>query len=100
MFTGIITDMGEVLSLSGEDDRRFALRSAYPPAELPLGASVACAGVCLTVTERGSDAGGHWFAVDASAETLRVTTLGGWMTGRKVNLERALKIGDVLYPSG
>src|SRR5258705_13068539 len=96
MFTGIVTDMGEVLSLSGEKDRRVLLRSAYPPAELALGASVACAGVCLTVTDRGSDAGGPWFAVDASAETLRVTTLGSWRAGTRVNLERPLKVGDEL----
>jgi len=96
MFTGIVTDVGEVLSLSGDKDRRVALRSTYPPEELALGASVACVGVCLTVTEKGSDAKGHWFAVDASAETLRVTTLGGWAPGAKVNLERALKVGDEL----
>jgi len=96
MFTGIVTDLGEVLSLAGNADRRVTLRSAYPPAELQLGASIACAGVCLTVTDKGSDAAGHWFAVDVSAETLRVTTLGGWTKGRTVNLERALKIGDEL----
>ena len=96
MFTGIVTDVGEVKSLAGEADRRITLRSAYPPEELALGASVACSGVCLTVTEKGSDAAGHWFAVDASAETLRVTTLGGWKAGTKVNLERALKVGDEL----
>jgi riboflavin synthase len=96
MFTGIVTDIGEVTGLSGEEDRRIVLRSAYPPAELPLGASVACSGVCLTVTEKGSDDKGPWFAVDASAETLRVTTLGGWRPGTKVNLERALKVGDEL----
>jgi riboflavin synthase len=96
MFTGIVTDVGEVLSLAGEADRRLTLRSAYPPAELQLGASVACGGVCLTVTDKGSDGALHWFAVDASAETLRVTTLGGWTKGRKVNLERALKVGDEL----
>ena len=96
MFTGIVTDVGEVLSLSGETDRRIALRSIYPPEGLALGASVACSGACLTVTEKGSDAKGHWFAVDASAETLRVTTLGGWTRGTKVNLERPLKVGDEL----
>lgn len=96
MFTGIVTDVGEVLRLSGEKDRRITLRSAYPPEELALGASVACSGVCLTVTEKGADAGGNWFTVDASAETLRITTLGGWKAGTKINLERPLKVGDEL----
>jgi riboflavin synthase len=96
MFTGIVTDLGEVLSLSGETDRRITLRSAYPPDALALGASVACSGVCLTVTEKGTDKSGHWFAVDASAETLRVTSLGGWKPGTKVNFERPLKVGDEL----
>jgi riboflavin synthase len=96
MFTGIVTDLGKVLSVEGAPGRRATLRTAYPPESLPLGASVACAGVCLTVTGKGTDEGGSWMAVDLSPETLRVTTLGTWKAGSFVNLERPLKVGDEL----
>src|SRR5262245_46177848 len=96
MFTGIVTDLGKVLRIDGAPGRRAVLRTAYLPDSLPLGASVACAGVCLTVTAKGADAEGAWMALDISAETLRCTTLGGWKPGTAVNLERPLKIGDEL----
>lgn len=96
MFTGIITDVGEVVEIEGRGDLRLRLATRYDPATLALGASVACDGVCLTVVDRGEAAGRGWFAVDASAETLARTTLGDWSPGRRVNLERALKVGDEL----
>jgi riboflavin synthase len=96
MFTGIITDVGEVLAVAASGDTRFVIRTAYPVAGIPLGASIACAGVCLTVIETGSDPAGGWFAVSASAETLSKTTLAGWRPGSRVNLERALRVGDEL----
>jgi riboflavin synthase len=96
MFTGIITDIGEVAALEGRGDLRLRLFTGYDPATLDLGASVACDGVCLTVVDRGAAEGRGWFAVDASAETLARTTLGDWTPGRRVNLERALRVGDEL----
>ena len=96
MFTGIITDLGTVLDVDGTPGRRARLRTVYEPESMPLGASVACAGVCLTVTGKGRDDEGPWMAVDLSPETLRVTTLGQWKPGDTVNLERPLKVGDEL----
>lgn len=98
MFTGIITDVGEVLAVEarGEGLRRLKIACAYPRASIALGASIACAGVCLTVVEIGEDAGRSWFAVDTAAETLKVTTAGRWQRGTRLNLERSLKIGDEL----
>ena len=92
MFTGIITDVGRVRSVKPGGDTAFTIATAYGTAGIAIGASIACAGVCLTVTEKGSG----WFAVQASAETLSRTTLGGWREGTSVNLERALKVGDEL----
>lgn len=94
MFTGLITDVGEVVDVAPRGDTRITLRTRYPLQEVPLGASIACAGVCLTVTEKNADAA--TFAVDVSAETLSKTNLGDWSPGRRVNLERALKVGDEL----
>lgn len=92
MFTGIITDVGRVRSIEPGGDTRFAIATAYDTTEVALGASVACAGVCLTVVEKAEG----WFAVQASAETLSRTTLGDWREGTSVNLERALRLGDEL----
>lgn len=92
MFTGIVTDVGRVVAIARQGDTRFTLSTRFAMAEVPLGASIACSGVCLTVVERGED----WFAVQASAETLSKTTLGGWDVGQPVNLERALRLGDEL----
>lgn len=92
MFTGIVTDLGEVLDVSGKGDVLFKVRTVFDVAQVPIGASIANNGVCLTVIDRGSD----WYAVQASAETLDKTTLGLWKPGTRVNLERAMRIGDEL----
>ncbi|MCR8550115.1 riboflavin synthase [Salipiger sp. P9] len=92
MFTGIVTDMGEVRSLTQAGDLTARIGTAYETSEIDLGASIACDGVCLTVVDLGED----WFEVQISAETLSKTNLGTWAEGRRVNLERALKVGDEL----
>ncbi|MGC8469378.1 MAG: riboflavin synthase [Acetobacteraceae bacterium] len=96
MFTGIITGTGEIVEirpLGPGADMRLRIATGWPPlGELALGASVSCSGCCLTLVEK--DAGG--FAVDVSAETLARTTLGGWRVGRRINLERSLRVGDEL----
>jgi riboflavin synthase len=92
MFTGIVSDIGRVRAVVPGGDTRFAIATAYDTRDLSVGASIACAGVCLTVTEKGEG----WFAVQASAETLARSTLGRWREGMPVNLERALKVGDEL----
>jgi riboflavin synthase len=92
MFTGIITDIGTIRAVAKSGDTRFEITTAYDLAGVDLGASIACNGCCLTVIEKGKD----WFAIQASAETLSKTTLGNWEQGTRINLERALKIGDEL----
>ena len=92
MFTGIITDVGRVRAVKRQGDTRFTVETAFDMETVPIGASIANNGVCLTVVEKGLG----WFAVQASAETLSKTTLGGWDEGTRVNLERALKVGDEL----
>ena len=95
MFTGIITDLGrvrEIRQTADGDDRRILIETAYETAGIALGASIACAGPCLTVVETGPD----WFAVDVSGETMARTAIGAWQAGSRVNLERALRIGDEL----
>lgn len=96
MFTGIVTDIGTVRSVEQRGDTRFVIGCAYNVDTIATGASIACSGCCLTVTDKGRDAQGNWFAVDASAETLSLTTSGKWHEGTPLNLERALKIGDEL----
>ena len=97
MFTGIITDLGRVRSIERAGDTRFTIATAYAVEGIDIGASIACNGCCLTVTETGHDVDkGGWFAIDASAETLSKTTLGDWAEGTAINLERALKLGDEL----
>jgi riboflavin synthase len=98
MFTGIITDVGEVVSSEGAQGtlKRLRIRSSYDPASIALGASIACGGPCLTVVDVQPRDGGCWFDVDAAAETLALTTVGSWQPGTRVNLERSLKIGDEL----
>ncbi len=98
MFTGIVTDIGEVRSVKprADDLTRITIACGYPRAELVEGTSMACAGVCMTIVGAGEEDGRAWFAVDAAAETLRVTNVGRWRHGSKVNLERPLKIGDEL----
>ncbi len=99
MFTGIVTDIGEVTSvtpggLAGAKagDRRFVVRTRHDLAPIAIGASIACSGCCLTVVEKGPD----WFAVEVSAESLAKTHLDDWTPGRRINLELSLKVGDEL----
>ena len=96
MFTGIITDIGTVRSREDRGDTRLVIGTRYDTVTIDLGASIACSGACLTVVDKGADADGHWFAIDASAETLACTAPGMWDAGRRLNLERALKVGDEL----
>jgi riboflavin synthase len=98
MFTGIVTDVGEVLAVEprAQGLRRLTIACRYDRASIALGASIACAGACLTVVATGAHEGRTTFAVDAAAETLAVTTAGRWTRGTRLNLERALKIGDEL----
>jgi riboflavin synthase len=92
MFTGIITDLGTIVSAEQRGDLRMVIRCGYDMATVDLGASIACSGCCLTVVDKGAD----WFAVDASAETVSKTAQGAWAEGVILNLERALKLGDEL----
>lgn len=98
MFTGIVTDIGKVASAKPlPEGVRLRIDTAYDPSTIDIGASISCAGVCLTVTglpeERANE---RWFEVEAWEEALRLTTASGWKAGTKINLERALKIDDEL----
>ena len=92
MFTGLITDVGRVVSTEQRGDLRLVIGCGYDMSGVDLGASIACSGVCLTVVDKGDD----WFAVDVSAETLRRTAGGLWQQGARINLERSLRLGDEL----
>ena len=92
MFTGIITDIGEVTELHQEGDLRARIRTSYDTAKIDMGASIASDGVCLTVVALGPD----WYEVQISAETVGKTNLSDWAVGKRLNLERALKVGDEL----
>jgi riboflavin synthase len=93
MFTGIVTDVGRVRSVRETNrDRRYEVETAFDLSTVEIGASIAHAGCCLTVVEKGEG----WFAVEVSGETLDKTTLGDWREGRRVNLERAARVGDEL----
>ncbi|OUR76367.1 riboflavin synthase subunit alpha [Alphaproteobacteria bacterium 46_93_T64] len=92
MFTGIITDVGSIATLEKNGDTKIKITTAFDTENIEIGASIACSGVCLTVTDKGDD----WFAAEASDETLSCTNLGAWREGSPVNLERALKMGDEL----
>jgi riboflavin synthase len=98
MFTGIVTDIGEVAAVRprGEGLQRLRIACSYPRTSIVEGASIACSGACLTVVEIGEQGDRTWFAVDAAAETLRLTTVGRWRVGTRINLERPLKMGDEL----
>lgn len=105
MFTGIITDLGEILELEQRGDLRARIGTGYDAAGIDIGASIACNGVCLTVIARGTGGtpGRHWFDVEISAESVARTNIGaanagrgGWLVGSRLNLERALKVGDEL----
>src|SRR6201989_180994 len=95
MFTGIVTDVGEITALTPagqKGDRRFVIRTKHDMAPIPMGASIACSGCCLTVIEKGAGS----FTVEASGETLDKTHLGEWKVGARINLELSLKLGDEL----
>jgi riboflavin synthase len=98
MFTGIVSDLGEIIEVheKAENLRRITIGCSYNPDTIDIGASIACSGTCLTVVERGLKDNQAFFAVDAAAETLRLTTAGTWRHGAKLNLERALRLGDEL----
>ena len=91
MFTGIITDVGKIISIDeSRGDKRFTIQTSFDMDAVPMGASIACSGCCLTVVEKTNDS----FVVDVSAESLSKTNLGKWEEGSKVNLEQSLKLGD------
>ena len=92
MFTGIVTDIGTITTAEQRGDLRLVIQCGYDMGGVDLGASIACSGCCLTVVDKGAD----WFAVDASAETVSKTAGGLWTQGHRLNLERALKVGDEL----
>jgi len=100
MFTGIITDVGEIAKIEKIKDTSAKILCTYSLSEVELGASICCDGVCLTVTDYGITGDKNWFSVDISNETISKTIIGdkdfGWKAGRKVNLERSLKLGDEL----
>ena len=98
MFTGIVTDVGEVVAveLRAQGLVRLKIACGYDADTIAVGASIACSGVCLTVVAHGKEGARAWFAVEAAAETLRVTTVGRWQKGARVNLERPVKLGDEL----
>ena len=97
MFTGIVTDVGTVVSLKEKSDlRHLRITSKYPARSLVLGASISHDGICLTIVAKGAHGKGSWFEVEVGAETLARTTAGRWSKGKRVNLERPLKIGDEL----
>src|ERR1700733_11576230 len=93
MFTGIVTDVGKVRHVEKRGDTHIVIATRYDVATVEMGASIACAGVCMTVVDQGT-AKGRWVAVTASGETLAKTTIGGWKAGDAVNLERPMRVGD------
>src|SRR5206468_9672356 len=92
MFTGIVTDIGTVRKIEQRGDLRLQIQTGYDTSTIDLGASIACSGVCLTVVDKGDD----WFAVDVSGETASKTAGDHWREGARLNLERALRLGDEL----
>ena len=93
MFTGIVTDIGRIVETRVTGDLRARIATKYDVAGIDIGASIACDGVCLTVVALGPEG---WFDVEISGETVSKTNLGGWVSDKRVNLERALKVGDEL----
>ena len=96
MFSGIVTGLGEIVEVDEKSDglRRLVIGCNYDPESIAVGASIACSGICLTVVECGIRGDRPFFAVDAAAETLRLTTAGNWRRGTRINLERPLRLGD------
>ena len=93
MFTGIITDVGSILSIS-EDNNKFKISTLFDHSDIDIGASICCSGICLTVTEKDAHEDGSYFNVDVSDETLSRTTAKNWKNNSLINLERSLKFGD------
>jgi len=96
MFTGIVTAVGTVTASEKRGDLRVRVAAPYDPATIAIGASIACSGACMTVVEKGGEAGDAWFAVDVSGESVSRTVPGMWGEGARLNLETALKLGDEL----
>lgn len=96
MFTGIVTAIGTITSTEQRGDLRVRIAAPLDPAGIDIGASIACSGVCLTVVDRGGDAGNAWFDVDVSGETVSRTVPGMWEDGRALNIEPSLRLGDEL----
>jgi riboflavin synthase len=96
MFTGIITALGTIRETRQAGDLRAVIACPFDPAEIAMGASIACSGTCLTVVDKGGVAGDAWFAVDISGESVSCTVPGRWTQGTQLNLEPALKLGDEL----
>jgi len=94
MFTGIVTAIGTIEKAEQRGDLRVTISCPFDPESIAIGASVACAGVCLTVVDRGGAPGAAWFSVDVSAETVSRTAKGMWQEGRRINLEPSLRLGD------
>lgn len=95
MFTGLVSDVGELRKTAKRGDMHLVIATHYDVDGIDIGASIACAGICLTVTGKGT-AGDPWFSVSASAETAARTTIAAWQPGRRINLERPLRLGDEL----
>ncbi len=96
MFTGIVTEVGNILAIEDTGDRHITISCTMDPARIAIGASIACSGVCLTVVDKGGVAGEGWFAVDVSGATVNCTAPEQWTVGAPLNLEPALKMGDEL----
>lgn len=97
MFTGIVTDLGEIVSVEQVPaGLRTRIRTAYDTGGFDIGASIACAGVCHTVTAKANSSSGNWFEVESAAETLAVTNVSAWKAGQRINLERSLTLGAEL----
>ncbi|SHL71599.1 riboflavin synthase [Roseibium suaedae] len=97
MFTGIVTDLGEILSVEQVPaGLRTRIRTVYDTDGFDIGASIACAGVCHTVTAKANSSNGNWFEVESAAETLAITNVSTWAVGQKINLERSLTLGAEL----
>ena len=96
MFTGIVSNIGTIETVEVRGDTRVRIATAYDPETIDLGASIACSGVCLTVVDKGHDGGRGWFDIQASGETIARTARDQWTQGRRLNLERAMKLGDEL----
>ena len=96
MFTGIITDIGTITTVEARGDTRIVVATAFEMATVDLGASIACSGVCLTVIDKSGPGAPGWFAVDVSGESIARTAADQWTEGQRLNLERAMKLGDEL----